>query len=159
MMGLNLLMIGILTLGPGPDRPAAIDLNTASIDQLLAFPGIGRLYAEKIVQARPFESRSELVTREVMPLSAYLAIRYELYVSRRAEPAAASQSLAPLPEGTVDLNRASRDQLLDVPGIGIRYADRIIAGRPYRTEIELVGRRVLPLSVFNRVQGFLVARR
>jgi competence protein ComEA len=157
--GFTLMLLSALMAGGGPTSSPTIDLNWATIEQLLAFPGIGRLYAEKIVQARPFEARSELVSRDVMPVSAYLAIKSRLFVTRPAPAEAESRQLAPLPPGTLDLNRASRDRLLAVPGIGMRYADRIIAGRPYRTELELVARRIVPLNAFEQIQGFLVARR
>ena len=159
MNGVTLMLLGALAAGGGPARSPTLDLNTATVDELLAFPGIGRLYAEKIVQARPFAARSELVSRDVMPVSAYLAIKGRLFVTRPSSGAEAAGPLASLPPGTVDLNRASRDRLLAVPGIGLRYADRIIAGRPYRTELELVSRRIVPLGAFDRIQGFVVARR
>jgi len=159
MIATTLMLIGTLASGGGPTRAPTIDLNRATIDELLAFPGIGRLYAEKIVQARPFDARSELVSRDVMPVSAYLAIKHRLYVTRPAPESAPAGRTVPLPPGTLDLNRATRDQLLAVVGIGMLYADRIIAGRPYRTELELVARRIMPLNAFEQIQGFLVARR
>jgi len=154
-----MMLLSAVMVGGGPASSPTIDLNRATVDELLAFPGIGRLYADKIVQARPFEARSELVSRDVIPVSVYLAIKSRLYVTRPAPAGADAGPLAPLPPGTLDLNRASRDRLLAVPGIGMRYADRIIAGRPYRTELELVARRIVPLTAFEQIQGFLVARR
>jgi radical SAM superfamily enzyme with C-terminal helix-hairpin-helix motif len=41
---------------------------------------------------------------------------------------------------TVDLNKASKDDLTTLPGIGPRQADRIIAARPYADAHELVTR-------------------
>jgi competence protein ComEA len=46
------------------------------------------------------------------------------------------------------LNSVSRDELLRVHGVGPVLADRIIAGRPYRSERELVDRGILPETVF-----------
>ncbi len=159
MNGLTLMVLSGLMVGGGPASSPTIDLNRATVDELLAFPGIGRLYAHKIVEARPFVARSELVSRDVIPVSVYLAIKSRLYVTRPAAAGAEAGPVVPLPPGTLDLNRASRDRLLAVPGIGMRYADRIIAGRPYRTELELVARRIVPLTAFEKIQGFLVARR
>ncbi len=140
----------------GPDRSpkavAVLDLNTASLTELLEFDGIGRMYADKVYHARPFRARSELVNRRILPVSVYLAIKHRLYTSPiRAE--AASEALEPIPVGMADLNRATVDELARIPGIGILYADRIARGRPYRTEYDLVGRRIMPLAVFGRIQS------
>ena len=47
----------------GPDvasKPEVVlDLNTASLTELLSFKGIGRMYADKIYRARPFRARAE----------------------------------------------------------------------------------------------------
>ena len=37
----------------------------------------------------------------------------------------------------VDLKAATKEQLMAVPGIGDAYADKIIAGRPYKSKAEL----------------------
>lgn len=156
------LLIGALVVGGGPDpvRAApdrALDLNTATLEELLTFKGIGRQYAEKIIRARPFGARAELVDRHVIPPSVYLAIRHRLYAS--ASGNSEGRVRTPVPAGMLDLNNASRDELLGVPGVGLRFADRIIAGRPYRTEVELLGRRVVPLSTYQRVQSYLAVER
>ncbi len=93
-----------------------------------------------------------------MPTSVYLAIKYHLLAS---PPPAPAQTAAPeaLPAGMTDLNVATRDELATIAGIGQQFADRIIRGRPYKTESELVGRRIVPLSTFERIQGMIgVAR-
>ncbi len=53
------------------------DLNTMSLRELEALPGIGPSTAAAIVGARvqPFRSTDELVTRHLLPLARYRAIR------------------------------------------------------------------------------------
>lgn len=133
--------------------PRIIDLNRASFEELLSFRGIGRLYAGKIIAARPFVSRSELVKRNVLPVPVYLAIRHQLFVTAPTRASEPTLPAGPVPDGMVDLNSASISELAAIPGIGHAYAARIVAGRPYRVELEMVARRIMPLSAFRGVEG------
>ncbi|MBL8988665.1 MAG: helix-hairpin-helix domain-containing protein, partial [Gemmatimonadetes bacterium] len=64
-----------------------LDLNKATREQLVAHPGIGQAFADKIIAARPFKMRSELVARGIMPATQYLKIKKGL--TPTAEDAAA----------------------------------------------------------------------
>jgi competence protein ComEA len=53
--------------------PAAklIDLNSATPDQLKTLPGISDVYAQKIVDGRPYRVKTELVRKNVVPQATY----------------------------------------------------------------------------------------
>ncbi len=51
----------------------------------------------------------------------------------------------------VDLNSASSDQLVTLPGITPSKAHKIIAGRPYATPSDLVTRNLLTQDQFDRI--------
>jgi DNA uptake protein ComE-like DNA-binding protein len=53
---------------------------------------------------------------------------------------------------TVDLNKASKDDLTTLPGIGPRQADRIIAARPYADAHELVTRHVVSEDEYAQIR-------
>jgi len=85
----------------------------------------------------------------------------------RAAPAAAPGHSGPgavmprrgpsVVEHYVDLNSASRQELMTLPGIGAPEATRIIASRPYLTKTELVTKEVLPLGPFVSLKHLVVA--
>ena len=58
----------------------------------------------------------------------------------------------------VDLNTADEAQLAALPGIGDAYAKQIIAGRPYKSKDELVSRKIVPQSTFNKFHDKVIAR-
>lgn len=57
---------------------------------------------------------------------------------------------------SVDLNKASKEDLASLPGITAEKADRIIAGRPYANTHQLVSRHVLKEDEYAQVQDRVV---
>jgi DNA uptake protein ComE-like DNA-binding protein len=58
----------------------------------------------------------------------------------------------------LDLNTATKEQLLTLPGLTAAQADRIIADRPYKEAGELVSRRIIPKSEYDRISDRVKAR-
>ena len=59
-----------------------IDINTATLDQLKAFPGIGDAYAKRIVDGRPYTAKNQLSTRGILPAATYNKIKDQIVASR-----------------------------------------------------------------------------
>ena len=59
---------------------------------------------------------------------------------------------------TININRASFDDLKSLPGIDDETAHRIIAHRPYSDSEDLVKRRVISREEYNRIAGKIEAR-
>jgi DNA uptake protein ComE-like DNA-binding protein len=62
-------------------------------------------------------------------------------------------------QGTVNINKVSREDLLVLPGITERDADHIIASRPFANTHDLVRRRVLSEDEYAKIQDRVIADR
>lgn len=60
--------------------PNQININTASLPQLKALPGIGDAYSQKIVTGRPYRSADELVSKKILPSNILNGIRSRIRV-------------------------------------------------------------------------------
>jgi DNA uptake protein ComE-like DNA-binding protein len=66
---------------------------------------------------------------------------------------------APPPEVRTDINHASVDELLKVPGMTRSWAGRIVRFRPYRTKQDLLEHGVVTSQVYDRIKDFVIAHR
>ena len=58
----------------------------------------------------------------------------------------------------IDINSASAKQLKALKGIGVEYSERIIAGRPYYTQEQLVTRKVIPKEIYEKIKEQIIAK-
>ena len=83
-------------------------------------------------------------------LSFVLALAFVASAMAQTRPAPAAN--------LIDLNSASRDELMTLDGIGEVRADAIIRARPFRAKTELVERRLIPEALYDKIADKVMAR-
>jgi DNA uptake protein ComE-like DNA-binding protein len=56
-------------------KATLVDINSASVDELKALPGIGEKYSAKIMAGRPYVNKTQLVSRGIIPEATFEKIK------------------------------------------------------------------------------------
>lgn len=57
----------------------------------------------------------------------------------------------------LDINSASKADLMALPGIGEAEALKIIASRPFKRKDELITRKIVPDGIYDRIKNQIIA--
>jgi len=68
-----------------------------------------------------------------------------------------TSATAPRPEARVDINHASVEELLKIPGMTPSWAGRIVRFRPYRTKQDLIEHGVVTSQVYEQIKDYVIA--
>jgi competence protein ComEA len=72
---------------------------------------------------------------------------------------AADSKMAPAAakDAKIDINTATKDELMAFKGIGDKYSDKIIAGRPYARKDQLLSKDILPEATYKKIEANIIA--
>ena len=102
--------------GQAGAQGALLDPNTATRDQLVAIPGMDAATADAIVAGRPYENM--LAVDRVLASANFSEAKRDSVYERMFKP--------------LDLNTATKEEIMLIPGVGERMQHEFEEYRPYR---------------------------
>ena len=98
--------------------------------------------------------------RAVLWMMAAVLMTAEAGFAQEEHEHAGGRSESAVPDNArVDINRASVDELMKVPGLTRTWAQRIVKFRPYRSKADLLEQGVVTGEVYKRIRDYVVAHR
>jgi len=58
----------------------------------------------------------------------------------------------------VDINSASKEDLMKLPGVGEATAQKIVDGRPYKSKGELLTKKIVTRSAYGKIRSMVIAK-
>ncbi len=102
--------------------------------------------------------RKNLITRILVTLFALSLMSGMAMAQTKTTKAAKSAPAMAAPADLLDINSATKDQLDALPGIGEKYSQKIIEGRPYAKKTDLTRKKVIPAATYAKIKDLIIAR-
>lgn len=103
-------------------------------------------------------SLKKLIWIPLLALAATQAAAVSVATSQAGTPHKSSAKTSGREMKLVDINSASKKELMSLSGIDAKMAERIIAGRPYLSKAFLVTNKVIPEGIYFMVKDQIIAK-
>lgn len=103
-------------------------------------------------------NRRGQIARIVLALFALTLVTGIGYAQDAAKTSTTSKPAATAPADLLDINTATKEQLVALPAIGEAYAQKIIDGRPYAKKSDLMNKKIIPASTYKKIKDQIIAK-
>ena len=105
--------------------------------------------------------RRKVMTQILMALFVFVLLAGGMGMANAAQASTAQKAQsaqAAAPAELVDINSATKEQLQALPGIGDKYSQKIIDGRPYKAKTDLVRKKIIPQATYDKIKNQIIAK-
>lgn len=175
-MGILFLLVGIFLLWKERVRPPEITIETdiasssaaikVDVEGAVIKAGVYELTSQSRVQdglvaagGLSATADRDYVSKNIN-LAAKMSDGAKIYIPKRGETvtvAAGSSTGGQSASSSININTANEAELDKLWGVGAATAQKIIAGRPYKDVGELVSKKAVSQSVFDKIKGMVTA--